>query len=58
MLKSILNLEGSQELTVNEQKMIIASNVKETSSRCEAWKNEEDCTPYFPLEISYGNYTD
>ena len=43
MLKNILNLEGTQELTANEQKMIIASNVTETSSRCEAWNNDEDC---------------
>ena len=54
MLKNILNLEGSQELSAHEQKMIIVSNVKETSSRCDAWKNEEDCTP-FPLEISYNS---
>lgn len=52
MLKNILTLEGSQELTANEQKMIIASNVKETSSRCETWNNEEDCTSYFPLEFN------
>jgi hypothetical protein len=55
MLKNILNLEGTQELTVNEQKMIIASNVKETASRCDTWYSEEDCTSYFPLEMSYGN---
>ncbi|MBF4464565.1 hypothetical protein [Flavobacterium sp. LC2016-12] len=46
MLKNILNLEGTQELTANEQKMIIANNVKEASPRCEAWINEEDCTSY------------
>lgn len=46
MLKNILNLEGTQELTANEQKMIIANNVKEASPRCDAWINEEDCTPY------------
>lgn len=43
MLKNILNLEGTQELTANEQKTIIASNVKEASPRCEAWINDEDC---------------
>jgi len=46
MLKNILNLEGTQELTANEQKMIIANNVKEVSPRCEAWISEEDCTSY------------
>jgi len=57
MLKNILNLEGTQELTASEQKKIIASNVKEPSSRCDAWNNAtityEDCIEYFPLEISY-----
>ncbi|MDR7369550.1 hypothetical protein [Flavobacterium aquidurense] len=55
MLKNILNLEGTQELTANEQKKIIASNVKERSSRCDTWNETlityEDCTPYFPLEL-------
>lgn len=52
MLKNILNLEGSQELTASEQKMIIASNVKETSSRCDTWNNNEDCPSY---EINYSS---
>jgi hypothetical protein len=43
MLKNILNLEETQELTANEQKMIIASNLKETASRCDTWVNNEDC---------------
>jgi len=50
MLKNILNLEGTQELTVNEQKMIIANNVKETSPRCDAWTNDEDCVSYSDIK--------
>lgn len=55
MLKNILNLEGTQELTANEQKMIIASNVKEASPRCEAWINDEDCAAQSLVEIKNGN---
>lgn len=50
MLKNILNLEGTHELTANEQKMIIASNVKEIAPRCDAWTNDEDCMSYSDIK--------
>lgn len=53
MLKNILNIEGTQELSANEQKMIISSNVKVAPSQCETWVNNEDCESYFPIENGY-----
>ncbi|WP_029271614.1 hypothetical protein [Flavobacterium sp. KJJ] len=60
MLKNILNLEGSQEITASEQKTIVGSYVKETTSRCDAWNyvsiiSYEDCSDYFPLEINFSS---
>lgn len=50
MIKNILNLEGSQEITTTEQKMIVGSYAKETASRCDTWDDviiaDEDCTDY------------
>ncbi|SHF95954.1 hypothetical protein [Flavobacterium defluvii] len=48
MLKNILNLEGTQEISVSEQKTIIGIISIELASKCDA--NSiivEDCTDYF-----------
>ena len=51
MLKNILNLEGCQELSANEQKVIIANDMKDAVSlQCDAWITEEDCSAYFSGE--------
>ncbi|SMO55961.1 hypothetical protein SAMN06265349_102320 [Flavobacterium resistens] len=60
MLKNILNLEGTQEITANEQKLIMGNYAKETASRCNAWDyvsamSYEDCTDYFALEMNYSD---
>jgi hypothetical protein len=56
MLKNILNLEGSQEISASEQKTILSSNVKEITSKCDSWNSMiyEDCTEYYP-ELTYAN---
>ncbi|CAC9973839.1 MULTISPECIES: hypothetical protein [Flavobacterium] len=49
MLKNILNLEGTQEISASEQKTIIDIFSKEISSKCDA--NSiivyDDCTEFF-----------
>ncbi|KAF2507706.1 hypothetical protein EYY60_17285 [Flavobacterium zhairuonense] len=60
MLKNILNLEGTQEITANEQKLILGNYAKENVSKCNAWDyvssmSYEDCTDYFALEMSYSD---
>lgn len=60
MLKNILNLEGSQELSASEQKLILGNYAKETASKCNAWDyasamSYEDCTDYFTLEMNYSD---
>ncbi|MEN2414287.1 hypothetical protein [Flavobacterium mesophilum] len=60
MLKNILNLEGTQEITASEQKLIMGNYAKETASKCNAWDyvsamSYEDCTDYFALEMSYSD---
>ncbi len=60
MLKNILNLEGAQEVSASEQKLIMGNYVKETVSRCNAWDyvssmSYEDCTDYFALEMNYSD---
>lgn len=54
MIKNILNLEGSQEITASEQKTIVGSYAKETASKCDTWEYvaSEDCTDYFMFEMS------
>lgn len=50
MLKNILNLEGTQEITPSEQKTIVGINAKETASKCDAWHSiiaHEDCVEYY-----------
>lgn len=60
MLKNILNLEGTQEITATEQKLILGNYAKEVASKCNAWDyvsamSYEDCTDYFALEMSYSD---
>ena len=60
MLKNILNLEGTQEISASEQKLIMGNYAKESTSKCNAWDyvsamSYEDCKDYFALEM---NYTD
>ncbi|WP_035646115.1 MULTISPECIES: hypothetical protein [unclassified Flavobacterium] len=60
MLKNILNLEGTQEITASEQKLILGNYAKENVSKCNAWDyvsamSYEDCTDYFALEMSYSD---
>ncbi|MFH6962389.1 hypothetical protein ACHRVK_06905 [Flavobacterium plurextorum] len=60
MLKNILNLEGSQEITASEQKTIIGTNVKEATSKCDTWYSRsgltfEDCAEYYSLDLNYAS---
>ncbi|WP_291151215.1 hypothetical protein [Flavobacterium sp. UBA7680] len=54
MLKNILNLEGTQEISASEQKTIIDIFSKEVSSKCDANSiiAYDDCTDYFS-ELNY-----
>lgn len=56
MLKNILSLEGSQEISASEQKTILGTNVNEITSKCDSWNSMiyEDCTEYYP-ELTYAN---
>lgn len=56
MLKNILNLEGSQEISASEQKMIVGANIKEITAKCDSWNSMiyEDCAEYYP-ELTYAN---
>lgn len=49
MLKNILNLEGTQEISVSEQKTIIGAVGNEVVSKCDANSiiAYDDCTDYF-----------
>ncbi|WP_276378968.1 hypothetical protein [Flavobacterium sp. H4147] len=54
MLKYILNLEGSQEISASEQKTIVGTTNVE-ASKCETWNSIisfEDCADYYP-ELYY-----
>ncbi len=52
MLKNILDLEGTQEITASEQKKIIGINVMETVLKCDSSSYmaslvNEDCADYY-----------
>ncbi|MCD9573671.1 hypothetical protein [Flavobacterium soyae] len=50
MLKNILNLEGTQEISASEQKTIVGIIAgKETVSKCDANSiiSYDDCTDFF-----------
>lgn len=56
MLKNILSLEGSQEISASEQKTILSANVNEITAKCDSWNSMiyEDCAEYYP-ELMYAN---